>query len=454
MRLKYSKARTSSWATPMPSAYMRPNFHCAIGWPPSAAYCSAVSEFELSGIAAGGTGFFSAAAVSGCAGTTGVVGSCLSRAPSNARAGVASIAAPNINAKMVRSDVRITLSLVRTPRMGHSPSHRWPNLLGILPQRTRRMLCLARRPFVFTSRQLGGAQFYVKSSTDGVDFDDIPIPEQPDRPADGGFRPDMADAEAAGGTGKPAIGDQRDLAAHALPGQGCRGRKHFPHAGTAPRSLVADDDDLTLAVGFLLDRLERILFAVEAAGWTGKSEVRHARDFHDGSLWREITLQANAPAGGGDRLVGRPHHILVRIPFHAFEVFGDRPARHGHAIPVKEAIIEQRLHQQRNAASFKHVFGDITAARLQIRDIGSLFEDFRYIKQVKLDAAFIGDRRQMQPGIGRAAGGGNHCSGVFQRLAGDDVARPDIGSDQVHHLLARGHAEGIADLVRRRRACR
>src|SRR6185369_10508590 len=86
MRLKYSKARMSSWATPSPSAYIRPSFHCATGWPPSAAYCSEVSEEVLEtpgvaravlvtlepgtlafGIEAGGTGLLlNTLAVPGC----------------------------------------------------------------------------------------------------------------------------------------------------------------------------------------------------------------------------------------------------------------------------------------------------------------------------------------------------------------------------------------------------
>src|ERR1051325_1216490 len=54
--LKYSKARRSSCATPSPSAYIRPSFHCATGWPPSAAYCSEVSEdvLETPGVARAG----------------------------------------------------------------------------------------------------------------------------------------------------------------------------------------------------------------------------------------------------------------------------------------------------------------------------------------------------------------------------------------------------------------
>ena len=127
---------------------------------------------------------------------------------------------------------------------------------------------------------------------------------------------------------------------------------------------------------------------------------------------------------------------------------------HGHAVAVQEAVIEQRFHQQRNTASFEHVLGDITAARFQIRDIWCPFEDFGDVEQVELDAAFMRDRRQMQRRIGRAAGRGDHGGGIFQRLFRHDVARPEVVADQVHDLLAGGHAERVADLVGRRRAGR
>src|SRR6478609_878949 len=364
MRLKYSKARRSSWMTPSPSAYIRPSFHCATGWPPSAAYCSELSEGATTAVA-GADVFFRAWAFRAAAAgwvTTGRAASCwFIGAPSNANPGPAAGAAPNINARMIRLDVRIALFLVRTAWMGHSPINRRPNLLGIFPQRTRRMISLSGLPFGLTFSELGVGQLYVKSPDVGVDLDDVTILQQGDR------------------------------AAHALTGQRRCGGEHFPHAGTAARSLIADHDHLALLVGLLLDRLEGVFFAIEAAGRTGKFQLRHARDLHDRALRRKITLQADHTASDGDRLVGGPHHILVRIPFHALEVFGDRTARDGQAIPVQVAIVEQRLHQQRNAANFKHVFCDITATWFQICDIRSLFEDFRNVEQIELDAAFIGD---------------------------------------------------------------
>ena len=67
---------------------------------------------------------------------------------------------------------------------------------------------------------------------------------------------------------------------------------------------------------------------------------------------------------------------------------------------MEKSLIQQRLHQQRNATGFKHVFRDIFAARFQIRDIGRPLENLGNVKQIKLDAAFVGDGRQMQGCIG------------------------------------------------------
>src|SRR5450631_1797600 len=146
------------------------------------------------------------------------------------------------------------------------------------------MIGPARLPFGLTFGEFRVGQFYVKYSGVSVDFDDIAVLQKRDRPTHGRFRPDMADAESAGSPRKPAVGDEGDLAAHALPGQRRRGREHLAHAGAAPRPLIADYDDLALFVGLLLDRLEGILFAVEAAGRPGEFQIGHARDLHDRAL--------------------------------------------------------------------------------------------------------------------------------------------------------------------------
>src|SRR5690348_4134633 len=174
---------------------------------------------------------------------------------------------------MIRSDVRITLLLVRATRMSYGPTHGRPNLLGIFPERTRRVIRRSGAPPGFAFSQLFFTQFYVKCPGHGVDLDDVAVLKQPDRAAYGGFGSDMADAEAASGAREPAVGNQRDLAAGALPGQRRGRRKHLPHSGTALRPLIADYDNLSFPVDTLLDSLESVFLAIKAAGRTGKPQV-------------------------------------------------------------------------------------------------------------------------------------------------------------------------------------
>src|SRR5260221_96936 len=51
------------------------------------------------------------------------------------------------------------------------------------------MVGRARLPFGLAFRQLRVGQLYVKCPDIGVDFDDVAVPQQCDRPAYGGFRP-------------------------------------------------------------------------------------------------------------------------------------------------------------------------------------------------------------------------------------------------------------------------
>ena len=85
----------------------------------------------------GGTAFFKAAAAPGWAETIGMAVSGLTGDPSKANPWMeATDVAPKSNAKMVRSNIRITLFLVRPARMGYGAIYRRPNLLGVFPECT------------------------------------------------------------------------------------------------------------------------------------------------------------------------------------------------------------------------------------------------------------------------------------------------------------------------------
>ena len=152
----------------------------------------------------------------------------------------------------------------------------------------------------------------------------------------------------------------------------------------------------------LFDRFKAVFFIVKATGWARKFLLvyRHAGNFHNGSIRRQIAAQTHHTTGRGDRIIGRANHVLIGVPFHGSEVFRNGAASHRHAIPVQIAMVEQSFHEQRNTAHFKHVLGDIATTRLQIGDIGRLFEDFRDIEQSEFNACFMGNGGQMQSRIG------------------------------------------------------
>ncbi len=118
------------------------------------------------------------------------------------------------------------------------------------------------------------------------------------------------------------------------------------------------------------------------------------------------------------------------------------------------AAVEQRLHQHRHAADIVQILHHIAAARLQIADIGGALADFAKCVQIEIDAGLVGDRRDVQSAIGRAAGGGDHGRGVLDRLASDDVARADVPAQQFHDRLPRGLGIGVARIIGRRGAGR
>ncbi len=135
-------------------------------------------------------------------------------------------------------------------------------------------------------------------------------------------------------------------------------------------------------------------------------------------------------------------------------VVGQALAGRRQHVAVQQAGIQQLLDDHGDAADIVEIERHVLSARLEVGDIGRLLEDLGDVVQVELDAAFVRHRRQMQAGIGRAAGGGDHDGGVLEGLARADIARPDAELQQVHRRLARGFGVLVARLVGRRRAGR
>ena len=93
--------------------------------------------------------------------------------------------------------------------------------------------------------------------------------------------------------------------------------------------------------------------------------------------------------------------------------------------------VEQRLQDDADAADAMQVDGEEAPARLQVGDQRRAREHVGDVVEREADAGLVGDRRQVQAGVGRAAGGGDRGAGVLERLARHQLARqrPAVAHD-------------------------
>ena len=91
----------------------------------------------------------------------------------------------------------------------------------------------------------------------------------------------------------------------------------------------------------------------------------------------------------------------------------------GQAVAVQVAAVEQRLAARRSdAADVVQVLGEIAPARLQIGDQRRAREHRGDVVEREADAGLVRDGRQMQGGIGRAAGRRHDGAGILERSCG------------------------------------
>ena len=117
---------------------------------------------------------------------------------------------------------------------------------------------------------------------------------------------------------------------------------------------------------------------------------------------------------------------------------------------MQHAAFEQHLEHVVDTAHRMQVLGEEAPAGFHVGDQRCLLRNPREIIERELDAGLMGNRRDMQSGIGGASSG-RHCStGVLQALLRDEVTRQRASrAQQLHHHAAR-LARGRGALLRHR----
>ena len=140
-----------------------------------------------------------------------------------------------------------------------------------------------------------------------------------------------------------------------------------------------------------------------------------------------------------DRLVPGLHDELRAVvdAADAFQVLSQRFAGHGRAVAVQHSQVEQSFQDGGRAADFVQIEHHIASAGFQVGEVRHFVADAVEVIERPFHFGLAGNRHQVQHGIGRAAERENERVRVFQGLAGDQVARPDVVLDETDKGFAR-----------------
>src|SRR5262249_27055713 len=161
---------------------------------------------------------------------------------------------------------------------------------GVFCEHAARVAWLGRFPGLAALLQLTSGKFQANPLVFSINQDRVAVFDQGDRPAHVSFRGNMSHHKAMAAARESSVSDQRHILAESLSHEGGRWRKHFAHAGSAPGSFVADDDDIAFPNTTGEDFLHRSFFGIEYTGFAVETQAFLPGDFGDGAFGREVTV--------------------------------------------------------------------------------------------------------------------------------------------------------------------
>ena len=294
---------------------------------------------------------------------------------------------------------------------------------------------------------------HVEAAIGNVDLDDVAVADRGDRTVVDSLRSNVTDAEAPRAAREPSVGDQRAVRSTPRSLECTSDGKHLPHTRSALRTLVADHQH---GAGFDLageDRVHRRVLTFEHPGraFEGHLLLRESGDLHHAPLRRQGTGEHDDAGIGMDRVgEGMDDPTVGSGRVEQFEVLAHGPAGDRHAFAVEQTGIEQVLHHHGHTADSVEVGHMERAAGLHVGDVRDVGAHAVEVGEREIDPCLVGDRKEVQHRVGRPTQGKGHHDGVLERLLGEDVTRPDVLLEQVHHRFAGGDRVLIAAPVDRR----
>ncbi len=171
------------------------------------------------------------------------------------------------------------------------------------------------------------------------------------------------------------------------------------------------------------DRGERVLLALEDARRAFEHARLQARDLDQRAVGREVAFQHDDAAGRMQRASRARARPRRRAPAALASSSASVRPDSASASPCRWPPSSSAFSTGGDAADAVQVEREVLAAGLQVGDQRRAREHLGDVVEREADAGLVRDRRQVQAGVGRAAGRGDRGGGVLERLARDEVAR-------------------------------
>ena len=108
----------------------------------------------------------------------------------------------------------------------------------------------------------------------------------------------------------------------------------------------------------------------------------------------------------------------------------------GDEVSLDESGVRQLLHHRIDAASPLQILHKRGTRRGQMTQVGGSGIELVHMCKINVNAAFMGNGRQVQHGIGGAAQRHVHDLGIVEGVLGHDITGTDVLAEQLHHLHA------------------
>ncbi len=273
--------------------------------------------------------------------------------------------------------------------------------MRILGEHAARVAGLDRLPSLQASLQFLGRDVDVQLAVFSVDGDLVAVLDDAKRSAGVGFGSDMADDESVRAAGESSVGDQGHVVAESTSHDcGCR-PEHFTHSGAAFGAFIPNDDHIALLDSACENRLHGQFLGIVDLCLSSEAQSLLARDFGDGTGRGQIAVKNDEMAVFLDRFVERANDGLAfGVGFHLLQRLGHRLAGDGKAVAMKQSGVEQHFHQRADSADGDQFGHEVSAAGLQVGQIGHAFPDPGEIVQREFHIGGAGDGEQVQHGVG------------------------------------------------------